>query len=95
MPVSYEPATHPTPAIVSSSRPALPSGTVLDCYRLSRQIGSGGFSLIYLAEDAGFLVDDSSDRLRRQVGDVRRLIEGVRRAVMHYEGLEETAERSQ
>ena len=36
---------------MSSSRPALPAGTVLDCYRLSRQIGSGGFSLIYLAED--------------------------------------------
>ena len=36
---------------MNSSRPPLPSGTALNCYRLSRQIGSGGFSLIYLAED--------------------------------------------
>ncbi|MCB1785063.1 MAG: serine/threonine protein kinase [Chromatiaceae bacterium] len=36
-----------------SSRPrdSLPVGTVLDCYRITKLIGSGGFSLIYLAED--------------------------------------------
>ena len=36
-----------------SSRPrdSLPIGTVLDCYRVTKLIGSGGFSLIYLAED--------------------------------------------
>lgn len=51
MPVSYGPDPAPTRAAVTSSRPPLPSGTVLNCYRLSRQIGSGGFSLIYLAED--------------------------------------------
>jgi len=51
MPVSYGPDPARSPAVVSSSRPPLPPGTVLNCYRLSRQIGSGGFSLIYLAED--------------------------------------------
>ena len=36
-----------------SARPrdSLPVGTVLDCYRITKLIGSGGFSLIYLAED--------------------------------------------
>lgn len=51
MAVSYAGDTGPIPAILSTSRPALAPGTVLNCYRLSRQIGSGGFSLIYLAED--------------------------------------------
>jgi serine/threonine protein kinase len=32
-------------------RDQLPAGTVLDCYRVVKMIGSGGFSLIYLAED--------------------------------------------
>lgn len=35
----------------SSPRDSLPIGTVLDCYRITKLIGSGGFSLIYLAED--------------------------------------------
>ncbi|MCP4997061.1 MAG: serine/threonine protein kinase [Gammaproteobacteria bacterium] len=34
-----------------SARNGLPSGTVIDCYRIIKMIGSGGFSLIYLAED--------------------------------------------
>jgi serine/threonine protein kinase len=33
------------------ARDALPPGTILDCYRIIKLIGSGGFSLIYLAED--------------------------------------------
>lgn len=43
-----------------SSRPrdSLPIGTVLDCYRITKLIGSGGFSLIYLAED-----EDSHDEV--------------------------------
>jgi len=32
-------------------RDALAPGTILDCYRIIKLIGSGGFSLIYLAED--------------------------------------------
>ena len=35
----------------SIPRDSLPIGTVLDCYRVTKLIGSGGFSLIYLAED--------------------------------------------
>ncbi|MCU0767016.1 MAG: serine/threonine protein kinase [Gammaproteobacteria bacterium] len=36
---------------MTSSRPPLPNDEVLNGYRVLRQIGSGGFSLIYLAED--------------------------------------------
>ncbi len=32
-------------------REPLPPGTVIDCYTIIKLIGSGGFSLIYLAED--------------------------------------------
>lgn len=32
-------------------RETLPDGSILDCYRTTRVIGKGGFSLIYLAED--------------------------------------------
>ncbi|MCB1726513.1 MAG: serine/threonine protein kinase [Gammaproteobacteria bacterium] len=39
-------------------RDSLPIGTVLDCYRVTKLIGSGGFSLIYLAED-----EDSHDEV--------------------------------
>jgi serine/threonine protein kinase len=42
----------------SPHRDSLPIGTVLDCYRVTRLIGSGGFSLIYLAED-----EDSHDEV--------------------------------
>jgi len=33
------------------ARHSLPQGTLIDCYRVQRLIGSGGFSLIYLADD--------------------------------------------
>lgn len=35
----------------NQTRHELPPGTMLDCYRVEKKIGSGGFSLIYLAED--------------------------------------------
>ncbi len=35
----------------NQQRHCLPQGTVLDCYRIDKVIGSGGFSLIYVAED--------------------------------------------
>lgn len=37
--------------MTAPERDALPPGTILDCYRIIKLIGSGGFSLIYLAED--------------------------------------------
>ena len=37
--------------LMSTPRKSLPIGTVLDCYSIIKLIGSGGFSLIYLAED--------------------------------------------
>jgi len=37
--------------LMSKPRISLPIGTRLDCYRVVKLIGSGGFSLIYLAED--------------------------------------------
>ncbi|MES9855819.1 MAG: serine/threonine-protein kinase [Sedimenticola sp.] len=39
-------------------RSCLPSGTVLDCYTIIKPMGSGGFSLIYVAED-----DDTQDQV--------------------------------
>jgi serine/threonine protein kinase len=36
---------------MSQIRLSLPEGTKIDCYRVIKLIGSGGFSLIYLAED--------------------------------------------
>lgn len=38
-------------AATHQPRHCLPPGTILDCYRVEKLIGSGGFSLIYLAED--------------------------------------------
>lgn len=40
------------------SRVSLPAGTNLDCYSIIRLMGSGGFSLIYLAKD-----NDSGDNV--------------------------------
>ena len=37
--------------MAAPKRDSLSSGTRLDCYRVIKLIGSGGFSLIYLAED--------------------------------------------
>ena len=39
-------------------REPLPPGTVIDCYTIIKLIGSGGFSLIYLAED-----EDTQDQV--------------------------------
>jgi serine/threonine protein kinase len=36
---------------MARARDNLPPGTLIDNYRITRQIGKGGFSLIYLAED--------------------------------------------
>lgn len=36
---------------MAQPRNALPKGTLIDCYRVNKLIGSGGFSLIYLADD--------------------------------------------
>jgi serine/threonine protein kinase len=44
--------------MTSAPRDSLPPGTSLDCYRVIKLIGSGGFSLIYLAED-----EDSHDEV--------------------------------
>lgn len=41
-----------------NTRESLAPGTLLDCYRVVKLIGSGGFSLIYLAED-----EDSHDEV--------------------------------
>ena len=43
---------------MSQTRDILPPATVLDCYSIIKLIGSGGFSLIYLAED-----EDTQDRV--------------------------------
>ena len=37
-------------------RDSLPEGTVIDCYVIMKVVASGGFSLIYLAEDEDTLV---------------------------------------
>ena len=36
---------------MANARDSLESGTMLDCYRVVDTVGTGGFSLIYLAED--------------------------------------------
>ena len=38
-------------SLKEQNRDSLPAGTVIDCYTIIKLIGSGGFSLIYLAED--------------------------------------------
>ncbi|MCG8426442.1 MAG: serine/threonine protein kinase [Chromatiales bacterium] len=43
---------------MQKSRDTLPAGTVIDCYSVIKMIGSGGFSLIYLAED-----EDTQDQV--------------------------------
>ena len=47
-----------TPFNMEKNRTSLPSGTILDCYSIIKLIGSGGFSLIYLAED-----EDTQDQV--------------------------------
>ncbi len=45
---------HPMPgnySIMRETRESLPPGTTVDCYSIIKRVGSGGFSLIYLAED--------------------------------------------
>lgn len=46
------------PKAMEYSRDTLPPGTVIDCYSIIKLIGSGGFSLIYLAED-----EDTQDQV--------------------------------
>ncbi len=41
-----------------ANREGLPPGTLIDCYSIIKLIGSGGFSLIYLAED-----EETQDRV--------------------------------
>ncbi len=43
---------------MTAPRSNLPAGTVIDCYEIVRLMGSGGFSLIYLARD-----EDSRDQV--------------------------------
>lgn len=43
---------------MGETRESLQPGTTVDCYSIIRQIGSGGFSLIYLAED-----EDNQERV--------------------------------
>lgn len=50
--------TAPLNPMPGPTRDSLPTGTILDCYRIVKLIGSGGFSLIYLAED-----EDSHDEV--------------------------------
>jgi serine/threonine protein kinase len=43
---------------MENKRKSLPPGTIIDCYSIINLIGSGGFSLIYLAED-----EDTQDQV--------------------------------
>lgn len=43
---------------MGETRESLQPGTTIDCYSIIKQVGSGGFSLIYLAED-----EDSQERV--------------------------------
>ena len=43
---------------MTQPRNSLPAGTIIDCYSIIKVMGSGGFSLIYLAED-----EDTQERV--------------------------------
>ncbi len=43
---------------MENKRTSLPPGTTIDCYSIIKLVGSGGFSLIYLAED-----EDTQDQV--------------------------------
>ena len=45
-------------SLMRETRESLPPGTTIDCYSIIKRVGSGGFSLIYLAED-----EDSQERV--------------------------------
>jgi serine/threonine protein kinase len=76
---------------MSTPRHNLPPGTVVDCYEIVRLMGSGGFSLIYLARD-----EDTRDQVvikeylpkklaKRAEGRVRvSVISEVRRDAFHH-----------
>ncbi len=77
--------------LMTAPRHPLPAGAVIDCYEVLRLMGSGGFSLIYLARD-----EDSRDQVvikeylpkklaKREEGKVRvSVISETRRDAFHH-----------